>query len=116
MNITNILVAFCSLFFFMVGADKFFNFLEPPCSMMNSIPPMIWKFFGVLQLAAGILIWSDKFRKPVVGFFFVFMLVFSAVHLINGTYDIGGSVFMAVLLGLLFWNPGFLSGKGKVEA
>ena len=111
MIVKNIVVAICSLLFFMIGADKFFSFLEPPCSLMGEIPSIIWKVLGVLQLAAGILIWLPKLRKYIAGFFFVFMLVFTIVHLVEGTYDIGGSVFMAVLLGLLVWNPGFLRGK-----
>lgn len=111
MNITTIIVAICSLFFFMIGADKYFLFLEPPCSLMSSIPVVVWKVLGVLQLVAGILIWLPKYRNHVAGFFFVFMLVFIVIHLANGTYDIGGAVFMALLLGLLVWNPGFLGSK-----
>ncbi len=113
MNITNIIVAICSLLFFMIGADKFLLFLEPPCSLTSSIPLIVWKIIGVLQLAAGILIWLPKYRKHVAGFFAVFMLVFTMIHLMEQTYDIGGSAFMAVLLGLLVWNPGFLSRKNK---
>ena len=97
----------------MVGADKFLLFLEPPCSLMNSISPIVWKLLGVLQLAGGVLIWLPKFRKYVTGFFFVFMLFFTIVHLVNNTYDIGGAVSMAILLGILFWNPDFLNGKRK---
>jgi uncharacterized membrane protein YccC len=97
----------------MVGADKFFLFLDPPCSLMGNISPIIWKVFGVLQLAAGVLIWLPKYRKYVAGFFFVFMIVFSSIHLSQGTYDIGGAVTMAVLLGLLVWNPRFLRGKAE---
>lgn len=85
--------------------------LEPPCSMMGSISPIIWKGLGVLQLAAGILIWLPKFKKYVVSFFTVFMLIFTIVHLINNTYDFGGAVFMAVLLGLLAWSPSFIRSK-----
>jgi len=113
MNITNIITAICSLLFLTIGADKFLPYLEPPCSLMTSIPPAIWKTFGVMQLIAGILIWLPKYRKYVAGFFAVFMLVFTIAHLINNTYDIGGSAFMAVLLALLVWNPPFLSGKNK---
>lgn len=79
--------------------------------MMSQIPTTVWSLLGVLQIAGGILIWLSKFRKYVVGFFFMFMLFFTVVHLISGTYDIGGSVFMAVLLGLLVWNPAFLGRK-----
>jgi len=111
--IINIIVAICSLLFFMIGADKFLLFLEPPCSLMSTIPPTLWKFFGVLQLAAGILIWFPKFRRYVAGFFMVFMLVFTIYHLVENTYDIGGSTFMAVMLGLLVWNPSFLRNKNK---
>ncbi len=101
------------MLFLSIGADKFLNFLEPPCSMMDHISPFIWMLFGVTQIIAGILIWFPKFKKPVATFFTVFMLTFSIVHLINNTYDIGGSVFMAVLLGLLAWNPTFLKGTTK---
>lgn len=111
MNIIKIITAICSLLFLMIGADKFLSFLQPPCSMMDSVPTMIWKTLGVLELAAGILIWLPKYRKYVAGFFAVFMVVFTIIHLINNTYDIGGSVTMAILLGILVWNPGFLRGK-----
>lgn len=109
----NIITAICSILFIMIGSDKFLSFLEPPCSLMNSVSPAIWKLLGVLQLAAGILIWFPKFRKPVAVFFTVFMLFFTIYHLVESTYDIGGSTFMAVMLGLLVWNPSFLRGKNK---
>ena len=111
MNIANIITAFCSFSFFMIGVDKFFPFMEPPCSLMNSISPIVWKFLEILQLTGGILIWLPRFRKQVAGFFVVFMLVFIIVHLISGTYDVGGAVAMAVLLGLLTWNPEFIRNK-----
>ena len=111
MNLTNIITAICSLLFLMIGADKFFPFLKPPCSLAHFIPWTFWSTLGAVQIAAGILIWQPKFRKYVAGFFFVFMLVFTIVHLTQGTYDIGGASFMAVLLGLLVWNPRFIRGK-----
>ncbi len=111
MNPIKIITGICSLLFFMIGLDKFFNFLQPPCSLEDSISPSVWLVFGVLQIAAGVLIWIPKYRKSVAGFFFVFMVIFTIVHLIDQTYDIGGSTSMAVLLGLLLWNPGFLGGK-----
>jgi len=113
MNIKNIITGVCSILFLMIGADKFLNFLEPPCSMMNSISSIVWQFLGVLQIAAGILIWLPKFKKSIAIFFTIFMLVFTIVHLINGTYDIGGSMSMAVLLGILAWDPAFIRGKKK---
>ena len=115
MNITNIITAICSLLFLMIGADKFLFFLEPPCSLMNSIPTIAWKILGVMQLAAGVLIWLPKYRKHIAGFFVIFMLVFTIVHLINNTYDVGGAVSMAVLLGLLTWNPTFIRGKKQLK-
>ena len=113
MNLTKLITAICSLLFIMIGADKFLFFLEPPCSLMDSIPSILWQTLGVLQLAAGILIWVPKYRKIVAGFFTIFMLVFTIIHLTQNTYDIGGSASMVVLLGLLFWNPTFLKGKEK---
>ncbi len=113
MNLKNIITAICSLLFFMIGADKFLSFLEPPCSLEITIAPMVWKAFGVLQIAAGILIWLPKTKRFVAGFFFVFMLAFSIYHLTQQTYDIGGSASMALMLGLLIWNPSFINGKDK---
>lgn len=81
--------------------------------MMDRIPVAIWKGLGALQLIAGVLIWAPKYRKYVAGFFAVFMVVFSIVHLVQNTYDIGGAMFMAVLLGILAWDPGFIRGKKK---
>ena len=111
MNGINIITAICSLLFFMIGADKFLSFMDPPCSLISYIPTTLWNILGAIQLAAGIVIWLPKFRKYVAGFFFVFMIVFVIIHLIENTYDIGGAVFMALLLGLLVWNPRFLRGK-----
>jgi len=111
MNIKNILVGICSFFFLMIGADKFLHFLEPSCSLMEYIPTTIWTVLGVIQLISGILIWMPKYRKYIVGFFTVFMLVFVAVHLFQKTYDFGGALFMAALLGLLMWNPSFIQAK-----
>ena len=110
MNINNVVTAICSLLLIPVGADKFFAFLEPPCSMMANISPLVWSGLGVIQIVGGILIWLPKFKKYVAGFFFIFMLTFTIIHLINNTYDIGGSAFMAVLMGLLVWNPEFIRG------
>ena len=113
MNAIKIITAICSLMFFLIGIDKFLSFLEPPCSLESSIPTIVWCILGVIQIVAGILIWLPKYRKSIAGFFFVFMLVFTMVHIVKGTYDIGGSFFMAVLLGLLVWSPSFLRGKGN---
>ncbi len=111
MNLRNVIIAICSLLFFMIGADKFLGFLEPPCSLADTVPLTVWTIFGVLQLGAGILIWIPKFRRSVAGFFFVFMIVFCIVHIAHGTYDIGGAAAMAVKLGLLVWDPAFIRGK-----
>lgn len=113
MNLKNIITLICSLLFFMIGADKFLSFLEPPCTLEANISPTVWQILGVLQLASGILIWLPKFRKHVAGFFAVFMVVFTIVHLSQGTRDIGGAASMALLLSLLAWNPSFLGGKEK---
>ncbi len=113
MNISNVLTVICSLLFFMVGADKFLAFLEPPCSLMGGFSPIAWQVLGVLQIASGIFIWMPKFKKYVVGFFAVFMIVFTIVHLTQGTYDVGGAASMAVMLGVLAWNPSFIRGKDK---
>lgn len=111
MNIRNVLIGLASVMFFMIGTDKFLSFLDPPCSLENSIPTLVWQFLGLLQLAAGVLIWLPKYRKYVLGFFAVFMLVFTLVHVTQGTTDVGGSIFMAILLGVLIWNPSFLGGS-----
>ena len=111
MNISIILTAICSFFFFMIGADKFLFFLEPACSLAGSISPIIWKVLGAIQLIAGVLIWFPQFKKYIVGFFAIFMLVFTIVHVSQGTDDVGGAIFMGILLGLLTWNPPFIRGK-----
>lgn len=116
MNIQKILIGVCSLMFLMIGADKFLHYLEPPCSMEGNIPPMVWMGLGVLQLVAGILIWLPKYTKLIAGFFTIFMGVFILVHLSQDTKDIGGAAFMAVLLGVLYWNPSFIRGKGSVAS
>lgn len=114
MNIKVIIVTISSLLLLMVGADKFIGFLEPPCSLMDTISPALWKLLGVIQILGGILIWNARSRKLIVGFFLAFMLFFTAYHLINNTTDVGGAMFMAVLMGLLFWNPEFIN-KGQAS-
>lgn len=111
MNLKTIITGICTLLFLMIGFDKLLSFLKPPCSLESSVPVIAWKLFGAIQILAAILIWLPKYRRPVLIFFFAFMVIFTIVHLVNGTYDIGGSVFMAILLGLLIWDPIFLSGK-----
>lgn len=113
MNFIKIITAICSVLFLMIGFDKFYPFMEPPCSLMDNISPVVWKVFGVLQLSAGILIWVPAFKKYIAGFFMVFMLIFTIYHLIENTYDIGGAVFMTLMLGILVWDPSFLRGKKK---
>ena len=113
MNLINIITVICSLLFFMIGADKFLLFLEPPCSLMDRIPPLIWNGLGLMQLAAGVLLWLPKYRKYVAGFFVLLMLVFTMIHLAYGTYDMGGSLSMAVLLAFIVWNPAFAREKNN---
>jgi len=115
MNISNIITGVCSLLFLSIGADKFLNFLEPPCSLMNEVSPIIWKGLGVIQILAGIFIWSTKFKKYIVGFFAVFMYVFVLVHVSQGTSDIKGALIMGILLSILVWNPSFIRGKKVVS-
>jgi len=76
---------------------------------MNYFPSAVWYLIGVLQMICGIFIWMPRFRKYVVGFFFIFMLIFTIVHISQNTTDVGGSIFMAILLGLLVWNPSFIN-------
>jgi len=111
MNLIKVITAICSLLFFMIGADKFLNFMQPPCSLMDTLSPLAWKVLGVMQIAGGILIWFSKYRQLVASFFLGLMIFFTIYHLMENTYDIGGAVFMAVMLGLLVWNPGFLRGR-----
>jgi len=101
------------MMFFMIGIDKFLEFLQPPCSLQASISPIAWQGLGVLLISCGILLWSPKYSKHIAGFWAVAMLIFSIIHLIRGTYDIGGAVFLAVLLGLLVWSPEFILSKQK---
>ncbi len=111
MNLSNLIIGVCSLLLLMVGADKFLNFMEPPCSLMENISTTTWQALGVIQLAGGILLWMPKLRRSIASFFIVFMLFFTIMHLKENTYDIGGSVFMVFLFGIIAWNPSFLSGK-----
>ncbi len=111
MTIAKIITAICSFMFFMIGVDKFLGFLEPPCSLENYINPVIWKTLGVAQVAAGFLIWMPQCKKYIVGFFAVFMFIFTFIHITQGTYDLGGSAFMGILLAVLGWNPSFINGK-----
>ena len=111
MNLTNVILAYLSFTFVMIGADKFLNFLEPPCSLMGSVPPLVWSVLGVLQIITGVLLWMPKYRKYLAGFWMVFMFIFTVVHLSQSTTDYRGALIMGVILGLLVWNPNFIKSK-----
>jgi len=89
----------------MIGFDKFYPFMDPACSLMEDINPLLWKALGVADILAAILLWIPKTRKPVAGIFLLLMVFFIAYHLASNTKDYGGAAFMAILLGLLYWNP-----------
>lgn len=107
----NIFKVIASLLFLMLGADKFLHFLEPPCSLEQNISQNVWIVIGYIYFGATGLIWHPRFGKQVAAFFAVLMLFFVVYHLVNNTYDIGGALLMAVLLGFIAWNPSFLSRK-----
>jgi len=113
MTISDFIAVICSMMFFMIGFDKFYAFVEPPCTLMDRISPTIWQAFGFMQVSAGILIWFPQLRRYVAGFFTLFMAFFTVYHLSVGTTDVAGSIFMGVLLGLLAWNPQFINGRKK---
>ena len=115
MKLINMVIALSTILFLMIGVDKFIPFLEPRCSLADEISPWVWKAFGILQLLAAALIWAPKFRKPIAGFFFAFMLGFITLHLWVGTYDIGGAMFMTFAMGLLLWNPAILNEAPNAE-
>lgn len=104
MRIDKILTAIFSILLIMIGLDKFFSFLTP-CSLMADIQPQIYMALGVIQLLLGMLVWNVKWRKPVAWMILGVMVYFSIRHLVGGTYDIGGAVFMGVLAILLIWDP-----------
>lgn len=89
--------------------------MESSCSMMNRVSPTLWKELGTLQIVGGILIWMPRFRKYVAVILIIIKLFFTIFHLANNTYDVGGSLFMAALLGLLIWNPGFMHEKQTAQ-
>ncbi len=103
MTFDKIITAVFSLLMFMIGVDKFMAFLTP-CNIMASIPTTLWHIIGVLQIAAAFLIWLPRFRKIVAGFFLCLMIYFIVRHLMEGTYDIGGAVFLGLICGLLLRN------------
>ncbi len=105
MNGIRIITSLISISFIIIGADKFLHFIEPPCSLMSAIHPIIWKSIGIVQIIAGVLIWAPKYERFIVGFFCVFKGVFSLVHLSLGTYDVAGSLFLFALLAVLIWKP-----------
>lgn len=106
-----IVTGILSVLLIMVGADKFLAFLTPPCSLMTDVPPLLWKFIGVVQILSAILVWNPKFRKNIAWLLLGLMVYFSVRHLAEGTSDIGGAVFLGVICILMIWSPGFLRPK-----
>lgn len=94
----------------MIGVDKFQSFLTP-CGLLDSIPSVSLKIIGVIQILGGFLVWIPTFRKPIASFILGLMIFFIGWHLIDGTYDIGGAVFLGVLSVLLMKTPSLLSSK-----
>ena len=78
---------------------------------MSKVSPILWKTIGGIQIVAGILIWSAKIRKYIAGFMLAILIYFTLYHIIEKTSDIGGSIFMALLLAIIVWNPSALRKK-----
>lgn len=113
MNLNLILTAILSILLIMIGVDKFMSFLTP-CTLLAEIQPTILKALGVIQILAGILVWSKGFKSSIAWLMAGLMIYFIIRHLVGGTSDIGGAVFLLVLCLLLIWNPAFLGDKSKV--
>jgi len=110
-----ILKVITSLMFFVLAADKFLHFLKPPCSLEETFSQNVWMMIGYVYIAAASLLWHKKIGKRVAIIFAVVMIAFSIWHLVNDTYDIGGALFMALLLGLIAWKPEFLTRQKQTN-
>lgn len=104
MYINQIITGLFSIMLLMIGLDKFLVFLEQ-CSLFSSINPTTLKVIGITQILMGISVWNVKWRSSVAWLILGLMVYFIIRHIVEGTYDIGGAVFMALISILIIWDP-----------
>jgi len=103
-KILTFLRIFLAINLIIIGIDKFYTFL-PPCSLMKNISTTGAMVGGVVEILLGIFILLKIQLKPVL--YTTAFLMGAAVisHLINGTYDLGGALFlMLYALGLIYFD------------
>ena len=83
---------FCIVF----GIDKFLEFL-PACSLTAYIPPSAMMATGVLEIILGIALFLNKYTLTVLRLITGLMLGGLILHLLKGTYDVGGAAFGAIV-------------------
>lgn len=90
--LTIVFAVFCIGF----GIDKFVEFL-PICSLTEYISSEGMFFTGVLEIILGIVILLDKFVLLALRIATALIIGGLLLHLLKGTYDIGGALLGAIL-------------------
>lgn len=101
-TITKTLKIVFAIFCIVFGIDKFVEFL-PICSLTEYIPREGMFITGILEIVLGVVILIDKFVLLALRIATALIIGGLLLHLLKGTYDIGGAILGAILgLTLLF--------------
>jgi len=103
-TVLNFLRIFLAINLIIIGIDKFYTFL-PPCSLMKNVSATGAMIGGLIEILLGILVLFKIQLKPVL-YTSAFLMGAAVVsHLVNGTYDLGGALFlMFYSLGLVYFS------------
>ena len=85
-----------ALFCIAFGIDKFYQFL-PTCSLISHIPPVGMMVIGVMEILIGIALLLDRYTLTALRLAVAIIIGGILMHLLTGTYDIGGAVLGSVL-------------------
>jgi len=95
-SLENMLQILFAVFCIVFGIDKFLEFL-PTCSLTNHIPQSGMMVTGILEIILGIALLLKKYTFTALRLVTGIMLGGLILHLMTGSYDVGGAVFGAVL-------------------
>lgn len=96
-NLKKYLEYFIALNLIILGIDKFIGFIPESCSLMGVGSSLMWKLTGVIEILLGVLLFLGRYTNFILGFIIGLMLWAILMHIVNGTYDIGGAIFLAIL-------------------
>jgi len=97
-KIKKYIIYFIALNLLVLGMDKFFLFIPDSCTLLVDAPKSMLYTLGVIEVVLGILLCLGKYTRTILVAILVLMISAIVMHMVNDTYDIGGAVFLILLV------------------